>query len=53
VRNLNWDISYTDAMRPNVARMMLLYERELIARAKQQARPGSTASTRRRKEVEF
>ncbi|MEZ4756559.1 MAG: hypothetical protein R2817_07025 [Flavobacteriales bacterium] len=53
VRNLNWDISYTDSMRPKVARLMVLYERELIARAKRQAKPGSTASTRRRKEVEF
>lgn len=53
VRNLNWDIAHTDAMRPKVARMMVLYEKELIARAKQQARPGSTASTRRRREVEF
>jgi hypothetical protein len=53
VRNLNWDIAHTDAMRPKVARMMVLYEKELIARAKQQAKPGSTASTRRRREVEF
>jgi len=53
VRNLNWDIAHTDAMRPRVTRMMVLYEKELIARTKQQAKAGSTASTRRRREVNF
>jgi len=53
VRNLNWDISYTDAMRPQVQRMMVLYERELIARRKPLAKAGSTTSTRKRREVEF
>jgi hypothetical protein len=53
VRNLNWDMAYTDAMRPQVQRMMVLYERELIARTKPQAKAGSTTSTRKRREVEF
>ncbi|MBL7980759.1 MAG: hypothetical protein JNL52_03015 [Flavobacteriales bacterium] len=42
VRNLNWDIEYTDRMRVEVARMMVLYEREVAARRKQAAKEGST-----------
>jgi hypothetical protein len=53
VRNLNWDIAYTDAMRPQVQRLMVLYERELIARRKAQVKAGSTTSARKRREVEF
>ena len=53
VRNLNWDIAYTDAMRPQVQRLMVLYERELIARRKVQVKAGSTTSARKRREVEF
>jgi hypothetical protein len=46
VRNLNWDIEYTDRMRVEVARMMVLYDRELAARKKQAAKEGSTAKKR-------
>jgi hypothetical protein len=53
VRNLNWDIAYNDGMRPQVLRMMVLYERELLARKRKLAKAGSTISLRRRKEVEF
>ena len=53
VRNLNWDAAYNDVMRPQVARMMVLYERELLARSRKLARAGSTISLRRRREVEF
>jgi hypothetical protein len=53
VRNLNWDTAYNDGMRPQVARMMVLYERELYARSRRRAKVGSKATVRRRKEVEF
>jgi hypothetical protein len=42
VRNLNWDIEYTDRMRVEVARMMVLYEREVAARRKKAAKEGTT-----------
>jgi hypothetical protein len=54
VRNLNWDIAYTDERRPVLARAMIDYERELAARQKGAARVGSTAEPkRRRKRVYF
>ncbi len=51
VRNLNWDIAYTEDMRPKVQKVMVAYERELIARQKAQAVAGSTASPRTRRRV--
>ncbi|HRO99672.1 MAG TPA: hypothetical protein PLN54_09590 [Flavobacteriales bacterium] len=46
VRNLNWDIDYTERLRPEVARVMTHYEREVAARQKKAVRQGSTAKRR-------
>lgn len=51
VRNLNWDIAYNDAMRPKAQKLMVAYEKALIALQKAQARAGSTASPRTRRRV--
>jgi hypothetical protein len=51
VRNLNWDIAYNDAMRPKAQKLMVAYEKALIALHKAQARAGSTASPRTRRRV--
>ncbi len=54
VRNLNWDIDYTERLRPEVARVMTHYEREVAARQKATVRQGSTAKRRgARKRVYF
>jgi hypothetical protein len=54
VRNLNWDIDYTERLRPEVARVMTHYEREVAARQKTAVRQGSTAKRRGgRKRVYF
>jgi hypothetical protein len=46
VRNLNWDIDYTERLRPEVARVMTHYEREVAARQRTAVRQGSTAKRR-------
>lgn len=43
VRNLNWDITYTDRRQAEVARAMVLYERAIGERNREQAVAGSTA----------
>lgn len=55
VRNLNWNVEYTDGIRPEVAKVMLRYEREIIERDKLAARAGTTANIRKkkRKTVQF
>lgn len=54
VRNLNWDIDYTERLRPEVARVMTHYEREVAARQKTAVRQGTTAKRRGgRKRVYF
>jgi len=55
VRNLNWDVGYTERIRPELARVMIHYEREVGARNKLAARAGTTANIRKkkRKTVQF
>ena len=55
VRNLNWNVEYTDGIRPEVAKVMLRYEREIVERNKLAARAGTTATVRKkkRKTVQF
>lgn len=54
VRNLNWDIAFTDARRPVLARVMIDYERELAVRQKAVLRAGTTSEPKRkRKRVYF
>ena len=54
VRNLNWDIDYTDQRRPEIARVMILYEREIARRRKARTREGSTVEIKRkRKRAQF
>lgn len=49
VRNLNWDIDYTERMRPEISKVMVLYQRDLAARDKLAARAGTTANLRKKK----
>ena len=54
VRNLNWDIEYTDKMRPEVARVMVLYERAIGDRNRAASIAGTTAKRKgKRKRVYF
>ncbi|MEO8591674.1 MAG: hypothetical protein ABI432_19990 [Flavobacteriales bacterium] len=55
VRNLNWDVDYTERIRPELARVMVHYEREIAERAKLAARAGTTVNIRKkkRKTVQF
>lgn len=55
VRNLNWDIEYTEKLRPEIARVMTQYERVIGEIAKKAALEGTTAGRKknRRKRVYF
>ena len=53
VRNLNWDVEYTNNIRRLVDRFMVHYEREVADRAKKESIKGTTAKRRRRKTVDF
>ncbi|MEZ4738016.1 MAG: hypothetical protein R2818_01330 [Flavobacteriales bacterium] len=53
VRNLNWDVEYTDRARKYIDRFMVHYEREIADRAKREAVRGTTVKRRRRKPVDF
>jgi hypothetical protein len=53
VRNLNWDVEYTNNIRRLVDRFMVHYEREVADRARKESIKGTTAKRRRRKTVDF
>lgn len=54
VRNLNWDIDYTERLRPEIARVMTLYERAIGELARKASIEGTTVRKRnRRKRVYF
>jgi len=53
VRNLNWDIAYTNTIQPKVERFMIHYEREVAARERKEAISGTTSKRNRRKRVDF
>lgn len=54
VRNLNWDVDYTERMRPEVARVMVHYERAIGERNKATAIAGTTAKRKgKRKRIYF
>lgn len=53
VRNLSWDIAYTEGMRPEVARVMLSYERSVADRNKLAAIEGTSIRRKKRKRVYF
>lgn len=53
VRNLNWDLPYTQANQPKVDRLMIHYERELATRRRKTVPKGNEAKRNKRKPVEF
>lgn len=53
VRNLNWDLPYTQVIQPKVDRLMIHYERELATRRRKSLAKGSEAKRNKRKPVEF
>lgn len=53
VRNLNWDVGYTQGIQPKVERFMVHYEREVAVRDRKEAISGTTARRNRRKRVDF
>lgn len=54
VRNLNWDIDYTERLRPEIARVMTHYERAIAAATRNGAIAGTTTRKKnRRKRVYF
>ena len=53
VRNLNWDIAYTQGLQPKIERFMIHYEREVAARTRKQAIAGTASKRARRKRVDF
>lgn len=53
VRNLNWDVAYTQQLQPKVERFMIHYEREVAARYRREIMAGSTAKRNKRKRVDF
>jgi len=53
VRNLNWDIAYTQNLQPKVERVMIHYERALDALARKQVVTATAAKRNRRKRVDF
>ncbi len=54
VRNLNWDIVYTEDRQSIIARVMVLYERAIADRRKAIALEGTTAKRKgKRKRVYF
>lgn len=53
VRNLNWDIAYTQKVSPKVDRFMILYQRELAVRDRKQYSKSALSKHGRRKRVDF
>jgi len=53
VRNLNWDIAYTQKVSPKVDRFMILYQRELAVRDRKQYSKSALSKQGRRKRVDF
>ncbi|MCC6938597.1 MAG: hypothetical protein IT226_10285 [Flavobacteriales bacterium] len=53
VRNLNWDIDYTERRRPEIARVMILYERAVGDRKRAAEIEGKVIKRGKRKRVYF
>lgn len=54
VRNLNWDVDYTEQRRVELARAMIMYDRERTRQEKEAKRSGKSATiTRSRKRARF
>lgn len=53
VRNLNWDIAYTDRRRPILAKVMVQYERALIRMRREKESERGGPGARQRKPAEF
>ena len=54
VRNLNWDVDYTEQRRIELARAMIMYDRERTRQEKEAKRAGKKATiTRSRKRARF
>ena len=54
VRNLNWDVEYTEQRRIELARAMIMYDRERTRQEKEAKRSGKNATiTRNRKRARF
>ena len=53
VRNLNWDVDYTDARKPQLIRVMIAYERELQARKRAAREEAHRNDRKKRKEAQF
>jgi len=53
VRNLSWDIEYTDRMRSETARVMVLYERAIGDREKQKRAAQAANRRKKRKRAYF
>lgn len=53
VRNLNWDITYTQQRRELAARFMIEYQREIDARSRAPRSPADASRERRRKRARF
>lgn len=53
VRNLNWNVDYTEARRTQLIRVMIGYERELVARKRAAREEASKSDRKKRKEAHF
>lgn len=53
VRNLNWDIAYTERRRPILAKVMVQYERALIRMRREKEKDRGAPGARQRKPAEF
>lgn len=53
VRNLSWDIDYTERMRAETARVMVLYERAIGEREKQKLAAQAASRRKKRKRAYF
>lgn len=53
VRNLNWDIAFTERRRPEIAKVMVQYERVFLRRQREKAKQTGGPGARQRKRVHF